>query len=872
MEKLILIDGNSILFRAYYATAYPGAVLMQTSKGEYTNALFAFVNMFQKIVTSNGDHVLVAFDTGEPTFRHKTYDEYKAGRSEMPEELAEQIPLVHKYIELLGIKAYSKVGYEADDIIGIYAKDASKKGIKVEVYSSDRDLLQLVDDNITVNLLKSGMKEVAKYTPKSLFEEFELTHDQIIDLKALMGDASDNIPGVPGVGPKTATKLLKDYKTIENIYENIEDQKGKLKERLIENKELAKLSKELVTILTEGSLDYSLEELKREDFKLNDLITFLQNYELHSLVKQLDEVTITEEAWDFKVINQEEDLKGILKDNASIHFELSEDNYHLASIWGIGYYDGKNNYFINPELLNSKLLKDYLKDEKINKLTYDIKASKVALMWRDVEFNNANFDLLLAAYLIDSHYGREEFKYIVSKFNYNEVEYDEFIYGKGAKKGLPEDSNLYMKHIVSKARAIYKLKDKLIENLKTDNQYDLLNDIEIPLSSVLAKMEFEGILVNKEELLNQKSEMEKRIEIITNEIIWHAGREFNVASPKQLGEILFDELKLPHAKKTKTGYSTNVDVLNKLKNKHPIIPLILDFRELNKLYTTYLAGLEPVIFDDNKIHTIYKQALTTTGRLSSTDPNLQNIPTRTLEGRQIRKIFVAKENHYLLASDYSQIELRILADIADVKVLQDAFNNNEDIHSETARKVFDIKGEVSSEDRRAAKAVNFGIIYGIGSWSLSEDLNISPKEAQDFIDRYLGVYPEIKDYMENIVKFAEENGYVETSVKRRRYIPELKSKIFFQKEFGKRTALNAPIQGTAADIIKIAMIDLDEYLTKNNKKSKLLLQVHDELILEVPEEEVEEMKKIVPEIMNDAYKLKVDLEASCDVGKTWFDI
>ncbi len=410
------------------------------------------------------------------------------------------------------------------------------------------------------------------------------------------------------------------------------------------------------------------------------------------------------------------------------------------------------------------------------------------------------------------------------------------------------------------------------KNLKEDNQYDLLNDIELPLSSVLAKMEFEGILVNKEELLNQKLEMEKRINIITDEIIWHAGREFNIASPKQLGEVLFDELKLPHAKKTKTGYSTNVDVLNKLKNKHPIIPLILEFRELNKLYTTYLSGLEPVIFTDNKIHTIYKQALTTTGRLSSTDPNLQNIPTRTLEGRQIRKIFVADENNYLLASDYSQIELRILADIADVKALQEAFNNNEDIHSETARKVFDIKGDVSSEDRRAAKAVNFGIIYGIGSWSLSEDLNITPKEAQDFIDRYLGVYPEIKDYMENIVKFAEENGYVETLVKRRRYIPELKSKIFFQKEFGKRTALNAPIQGTAADIIKIAMIDLDKYLTKNNKKSKLLLQVHDELILEVPKDEVEEMKQIVPKIMSDAYKLKVELKASCDVGKTWFDI
>lgn len=872
MKHLILVDGNSILFRAYYATAFPGATLMQTTKGEYTNALFAFINMFTKIVTHDEANVLVAFDTKEPTFRHKSYDEYKAGRKEMPQELGEQIPRVHEYVELLGIKPYFKAGYEADDIIGIYAKEASSKGIKVDIYSSDRDLLQLVDDNITVNLLKKGMQDVAVYTPKSLFDEFELTHEQIIDLKALMGDTSDNIPGVPGVGPKTATNLLKEYGTIENVYENIDKLKGKLKENIVNNKELAFISKELVTILTEGELDYKLEELVRDEVNYEELIKFLQNYELHSLVKQMDQEVIVTEEWDYEIINNVSDLEKILVNHAAIHFELSDENYHLAKIWGIGYYDGKNSYYINPSLINEDIFKKYLASSELVKLTFNYKAVKVNLLWQDIGFNNIEFDLLLSAYLIDSHIGKEEFKYIVSNFDYDDVNYDELVYGKGAKRGLPEDESLYQKHIVSKARAIYKLQKPLTKRLKEEDQLDLLNDIELPLSSVLAKMEHQGILVSKEELKNQKEALELRINDLVEEIIKHAGKEFNVASPKQLGEVLFEDLALPSGKKNKTGYSTNAEVLNKLKNEHPIIPLILEFRELNKLYTTYLVGLNNVIFEDNKIHTIYMQALTTTGRLSSVEPNLQNIPTRTNEGRQVRKAFVASTNSYLLGSDYSQIELRVLADMANVQALKDAFNNNEDIHSQTAKAVFDINGEVDSEQRRAAKAVNFGIIYGMGAWSLADDLNITVKEADEFINKYLGVYPEIKQYMEDIVSFATNNGYVETLLKRRRYIPELSSNVYMQREFGKRTALNAPIQGTAADIIKIAMIDLDKYLVENNKKTKLLLQVHDELILEVPEEELEEMELMVPKIMSEAYKLSVKLEASCDTGKSWYDI
>ncbi|WP_035344672.1 DNA polymerase I [Haploplasma modicum] len=870
MEKLILVDGNSILFRAYYATAYPGAVLMKTSKGEYTNALFAFINMFSKIIEDHNSYILVAFDTKEPTFRHIDYKEYKAGRAKMPEELAEQIPRVYEYIEKLGIKAYFKAGYEADDIIGIYAKEASNKGIKVEIFSSDRDLLQLVDENITVNLLKKGMQEVIAYTPSSLFAEFELTHEQIIDLKALQGDPSDNIPGVPGVGPKTATNLLKEYHTLEGIYENIDALKGKVKERLEENKELALLSKKLVTIMTEGSLDYTLEELKRDNFDLSNLVSFLQKYELHNLVKLIDTEKI-DYSFDYEIVDNASKLDKILKNNSSIYFELSDSNYHKATLWGIGYFDGKSSYFIDPKLLEEDIFKSYLKNNKINKYSYNYKAAKVNLLYKGIDFNNITFDLLLAAYLIDSHYGKDEFKYVVSNFNYDGIEYEDLIYGKGAKKGLPE-KEVYQKHIVSKARAIYLLKDLLIKQLKEKEQYHLLTEIELPLSNVLAKMEYQGILIDKEELKKQTIETNNRILELTKEIINLAGVDFNVQSPKQLGDVLFETLNLPHGKKNKTGYSTNVDVLNKLVNVHPIIPLILDFRELNKLYTTYLVGLDSAIFDDNKIHTIYMQAVTTTGRLSSVEPNLQNIPTRTKEGKEIRKIFIADKNNYLVSSDYSQIELRILADMADVNELKKAFNDYRDIHSETAKKVFSIDSEPSSEQRRQAKAVNFGIIYGMGAWSLSEDLNISPAEAQNFIDKYLEVYPEIKDYMTNIVEFATNKGYVETLSKRRRYIPELSSSVYMQREFGKRTALNAPIQGTAADIIKIAMINLDNYIVENNLKSKILLQVHDELILEVPEQEVELMKNIIGKIMSEAYKLKVKLETSTAVGKTWYEI
>lgn len=876
MKHLTLVDGNSVLFRAYYATAYPGATLMQSSKGIYTNAVFAFINMMEKVKEQTNNHILVAFDTAHPTKRHEKYKEYKAGRAAMPEELRQQIPLVKKYLNLRGFKQHEQAGYEADDIIGTLAKQASENNIKVDIFSSDKDLLQLIDDNITVNLLKKGMKEIDVVTPSRLHEIYELTHHQMIDLKALMGDPSDNIPGIPGVGEKTATKLLKEYDNLENILLNKDKIKGKLGERIKEHEELALLSKELVTINTESPIPLTYENTEIEKVDLSDFIEYLKDLELKQLVVRFSkDYKPTSTKFSYTNIKEDKDLDQLIFNHSmpmSIHFELSDENYHKAELWGIGLSNGMNHYFIDPKLaLENKTFLNYLKNKAIDKYTYDYKAIKVFLMWQEKEIKNVTFDLLLAAYIIKSSIGKEDFTTTVTLFDETNILYDEQIYGKGAKKGLPEDEKIYQEHIANKARIIFQLREQMLETIQEQDQIELLNDIEIPLSEVLAKMEYQGLLVDQEELNLQQKDLEARISKLEEEIYQYAGEVFNISSPKQIGEILFEKLNLPHGKKLKTGYSTNVEVLNKLKNEHPIVPYIMEYRQLTKLYSTYIIGIKQSIFEDGKVHTIFKQALTTTGRLSSIEPNLQNIPIRTEEGRKIRKIFTTKKNTYLLGADYSQIELRILAHIADVKNLKEAFLKQEDIHKSTAQKVFHVD-LVDSEQRRQAKAVNFGIIYGIGAWSLSEDINVSPQEAQKFIDRYLEVYPEIKNYMEEITLFADKNEYVKTILNRRRYIPEIHSKIYAQREFGKRTALNAPIQGSAADLIKVAMVKLYEYLKENKKETKLILQVHDELILEVPEEELEEMKVIVPKVMKEAYKMSVELETSCDVGSNWYEL
>ncbi|HLT00123.1 MAG TPA: DNA polymerase I [Acholeplasma sp.] len=877
MKRLTLVDGNSLLFRAYYATAYPGAKLLQTSSGIYTNAVFAFSNMLDKIIELADSHMLIAFDTGAPTKRHLAYEGYKAGRKAMPEELAQQIPLIHELIGYLGIKEFSFEGYEADDIIGTLAKMAEKEGYKVDVYSSDRDLLQLVSENITVHMLKSGMKVVDHYTPESLLERYGLTHEQFVDLKALMGDASDNIPGVPGVGEKTAVSLLQTYGTIENMIANKDSIKGKLGENIRTYHEQAMFSKELSTIDTNTPLPFGLNEIEVKPVDEDGLVNFYKRLELKQLVigfRKKDTLFTVDQSSDFeyKELTNEAELSAVLNENLSIHFEFSEFNYHKAELWGIGLSNGKDHYFVSKEtLLQSDVLKNYLASNTYEKYAFDFKAMKVYLMWQGIKLSNVTYDLLLAAYIIKSSIGKEDFTAIAQSFEINDLSYDEEIYGKGAKKGLPEDQALYQKHIAKKASIISKLKPITLKTLEEREQLHLLNDVELPLSNVIADMEFEGVYVDQLELERQTLNLSTRIETLKKEIIELAGLDFNVDSPKQLGDVLFETLGLPNGRKTKTGYSTDAEVLNELSDKHPIVDKILQYRQLTKLYSTYLIGIKDSIFEDGKVHTIFNQALTLTGRLSSLEPNLQNIPIRTEEGRQIRKLFVPSQKNYLLGADYSQIELRVLADMADVKELRHAFETGMDIHTSTAQKVFHVE-KVESELRRRAKAVNFGIIYGIGAWSLSQDINVSVQEAETFIEKYLEVYPEIKKYMKDIVEYAKSHGYVETIMKRRRYIPELESKVYAVREFGKRTSLNAPIQGSAADIIKVAMIKLHEYLVKNNKKSKLILQVHDELILDCVEDELEEMKQMVPEIMKTAYPLKVELSTSCDTGKNWYEL
>lgn len=870
MAKLILIDGNSLFFRAYYATAF-GGNMMQNKQGVHTNALFGFVNMVDKILNQPHTHVLVAFDTKEKTKRHETYEDYKAGRSPMPEEMIEQIPLIHDYLKYLNVKDEALIGYEADDIIGTLSSIASKNGFDVSIYSSDRDLLQLIDDNVTVHLLIKGVSEINDMTPQTFFEKYGLHHTQMIDLKALMGDASDNIPGIPGVGEKTGVKLLQTYKTLENILEHKHEIKGKLGERIVEHEKLAILSKKLATIDLSVPLDFTLEDTIKKDTDYDRLVAFYNENDLHLLIKRLDRVEAVVDTFKFEVLNDHDQIASKLKSDLAVHIEFENHNYHTSEIIGFGLSDGTNNYFIPTEAALASIdFQLYLSDEEMTKYTYDLKAFRVSMKWLGYDLRGATFDLLLAAYLINQKIAKDDFKVICLAFDYDAIEYDELIYGKGVKKGLPAP-NIYQAHVAKKAKAIYELRQNLLDQLTSFDLAHLFEAVELPLAYVLADMEYKGVKVDVEELKVQKSNLKTRIDILEKDIFKSVGKEFNIASPKQMAEVLFVDLGLDPSKKTKTkNLSTNVEVLNSLVGNHPVIELILDYRQLTKLYSTYIEGLEKAIFDDGKVHTIYAQALTATGRLSSIEPNLQNIPIRSEEGRQIRKLFIpSKKNHVLLSADYSQIELRVLAHMADVKNLINAFNNDLDIHTETAKEVF---GSSTAEDRRKAKAVNFGIIYGIGAWSLSEDIGVTPREAQTFIDKYLAIYPEIKTYMDKTIDDAKTDGFVKTMFNRRRYIQELSSPIYSVREFGKRTAMNAPIQGSAADILKIAMIDLYNYIDKNRLQSRILLQVHDELILEVLESEKELMMKIVPDIMSKAAKLKVKLASSCDTGDNWYSL
>ncbi|MEG2311465.1 MAG: DNA polymerase I [Bacilli bacterium] len=858
MEKIVLIDGNNLLFRSYYATAYNGKI-MKNSKEFPTNALFGFTNMINKIVMEEKPvYIIVAFDLGK-TFRHEKYKDYKACRIKMPDELKVQFPIAKQLLTYMGIKYYEIENYEADDIIGTFARycDEDEKYIGT-IISSDKDLLQLISSDVSIKLLRQ--KDYIRYDEASFKEAYGIEPIKIIDLKALMGDPSDNIPGVKGIGEKTALKLLQDYQNLDNIYANIDKISPKLQEKLLTDKENAYLSYELATIIKEVPMTIKIKDIKYQQEDTENLHKLYEDLEFYSFLKKAPRETAPN--LEITIINDIDEIN-ITKDSA-IYLEIFKTNYHHCEILGMGVYNNEESCYIPFEILKQKpgIL------NSINKYTYDIKKVYTALKWYDITIEKINFDTMIAAFLLDYNV-KDDIAYLANMIGYN-IDYYENIYGKKNKEVKPT-SEIVAYNALLKAKFIYETHDKLVTNLKEKCSDNLFYDIEIPLTYTLADMEYNGVYVNKKILQNMGEEIKNKLEHISREIYNFAGKEFNISSPSQLGQILFEHLQLPHSKKGKTGYSTAVDVLKKLVDKHPIIKPIMEHRVLSKLYTTYIEGLLNAIMDDGKIHTIYNQTLTRTGRLSSVEPNLQNIPYRTEYGKSIRKAFIPSPNFIIITADYSQIELRILAHIAHIDTLIEAFKNNLDIHTKTASDVFNVPlEEVTKQMRRTAKAVNFGIIYGISSYGLSENLSISPKEAGNIIENYLNTYPGIKEYMENTIRQAHEKGYVKTLSGRTRYINELQNSNHMIRNSGERMALNTPIQGTSADIIKKAMIEINESFKKNKLKSKMILQVHDELIFDTLETEVQQVKTIVKQIMENTFKLSVPLKIDIQQGNDWY--
>lgn len=871
MKKLLLVDGSNIMFRAYYGTAYSGN-LMQNSKGQYTNAVFGFVGMMNSLLNEDFSHILVAFDKSGQTFRHEHFKDYKGGRKPMPEEFRSQIDLIKKSLDVLGVKQREIDLIEADDIIGTYATKYYDQFDEIEIISNDKDLLQLINDKVHLRSSKKGMQNYVSYTPEYLQETMGIRPSQITDLKGLMGDASDNLPGIPGVGEKTAIKLLNEYESLEGVLEHKDEIKGKLGERIRQHFEDAILCKKIATIKTDVDFEFTLDEVEYQGINEEEMLEFFKDLELHSLIKRFNrkQDKIPQVETEFKVLDNIYDIDDVLKPDSYIILESFGENYHQAKPLGFAIVNEVGNFFIPYEFIHQSLnLQMYLSDEHVKKNVFDVKKMKVILKNDHYDINGVSFDLLLGMYILNPANTKEDFRVVVSSLDYTQVNYQEEVYQKGAKYSIPPKA-IYQKYAVEKALAIKALKDQVLKQIKDNNQEELLHNIELPLASVLAEMEFEGIKVDQKKLNQLDLEISEKIDRLTQEIHSLSGREFNIGSPKQLGEVLFDDLDLPFKKKTKTGYSTNVDILNKLLGYHPVIEKIMEYRTLTKLYSTYVIGLKKAIMDDGKIHTIYRQAFTSTGRLSSVEPNLQNIPIRYEEGREIRKVFIPEASNKLLAADYSQIELRVLAHMAKEEVLIEAFKNNEDIHTKTAQKIFS-KSEISSLERRQAKAVNFGIIYGQSAWGLSEGINITTKDADRFIKKYYETFPGIKGFMDDVVNHAKEQGFAETLWHRRRYIPELKSSVYMQRESGKRNAMNAPIQGSAADIIKIAMIHIDKEMKKQRLKSKLLLQIHDELVFEIHHSEIERMNQLVKEVMESCVNLSVPLKIDSSIGDNLYE-
>lgn len=867
MKELVLIDGNYWLFSSYYATATMGN-LMVNKEGIPTNAVFGFANRLENVIKKNPDAIMVAFDAKGKTFRSEMLEEYKATRKETPEELKCQFVIAREFLEAHQIPYYELEGYEGDDIIGTVASQAAKEGYQVSIMTGDKDMMQLVDEHIFVYKRNTKTKSDDVITPESFYEKYELKPDQMRDLLGLMGDSADNIPGIKGVGEKTALKLLHKYETIENLKEHIDEIKGKMGEKIRENIDVGLQSKKIATILRDVPIDISIDDFQYTGYDFDKLKNFYQKYDMNSLLKRISiESQPQQSKLSFEIVHKVPPIQ----QDSSILGAIYDQNYHKSIVLGYAIYNSSQALYISYEdAKKDQGFLNYLANPQYHKYSYNIKSQILSAKWNGIDIQGMDFDLQLASYILNPSL-KDEMKYICDYYDYTSLQYDEEVFGRGAKKHIPDIETL-AHHTIAKAKAIYELKDRAIDLLKKEEQYDLYQDIEIPVTYILAQMEYEGAKIDTSVLKELERTFEEQIKEIEEDIYMLAGEMFNIASPKQLGDILFGKLGLPNGKKTKTGYSTSQDILEKIEDLHPIVPLIIQYRMLTKLTSTYVKGLQEQVFPDGKIHTIFNQALTQTGRLSSIDPNLQNIPVRQEEGKLIRKAFVASHD-YLISFDYSQIELRILAHLAKVHSLIEAFSQDKDIHTHTAALVFKVKDEeVTSDMRRQAKAVNFGIIYGMGEFRLSKQIGVSLKEARTFIQRYFEEYPEIKIFMEKIVEDCKKTGYVSTVLNRKRYIPTINDKNFIVREQAKRFAMNSPIQGSGADILKLAMIKVDQVMKERHLKSKMILQVHDELIFDVVKEELDEMMKIIQLEMENAFQMDVPLKVEGAYAKNWYDL
>ncbi len=874
MKKVILVDGNNLLFRSYYATAYQG-VIMRNSKGFPTNALYGFLNMMNKIIhEEKPNYILVAFDKGK-TFRHDKYESYKAGRVEMPDDLRLQFPRAKEILDAMGIYHYEIENYEADDIIGTVSRIVDEEDQFIAtIISSDKDLLQLISDEVDVKLLKSN--SFIRMDKEEFKKQYQVDPIHMIDLKALMGDASDHIPGVKGIGEKTAINLLSQYETLDNLYQNIDHITGKTREKLENDKENAYMSYDLATIYREVELDFSLEDLKYQGMNKDQYVDLLKEFEFNSLLKKIDRVinpVVTKESKREPKEIEKRDL--IIKDirdfnikrEFSYYIEVDNTNYSKGEIIGIGLYDGEAAYYIYPDEL------EYYKNifsSIQNKFTYDLKKSIFCLNHKNIKVKNTTFDLMIAAYLLN-YTVKDDIAYLARKFKYD-IELYETTYGKDNKK-IEVEKEISAKRAMEKAKFIYEVKNYMLEELEKEEELSLFEDIEMPLACVLADMELTGVNVDGRYLDEISIQLKKNMDQLTDEIYQDAGCEFNIMSPKQLSEILFEKLEIKYPKRVKNNkYSTSKDILDKIIDSHPIVSKILNYRTVSKLYTNYAIGLKNEIREDGRIHTVFTQTLTRTGRLSSICPNLQNIPASEEYSRLIRSAFIPDKDSVILSSDYSQVELRIFASMSNATNLMDAFKQEIDIHTKTASDIYHVQlDKVTKEMRKTAKAVNFGILYGISSFGLSEDLGIDIKTAKQFINNYLNTYPGITEYMEQEKKQAYELGYVKTLMNRKRVIEELKSKSYLIRSGGERIALNTPIQGTAADILKKAMIEIYDKFSELGLKSKMIIQVHDELVFNVINEELETVTKIVRDIMENTYQLNVPLKVEIEHGKNWYE-